>query len=161
MRLNELRPKEGSRKKEKRIGRGIGSGHGKTSTKGHKGGLARSGGGGKGPGFEGGQMPLIRRIPKRGFTSHFPDGAAIVNLESLNQFDAKSTVTPEQLKAAGLVRKSAATVKILGEGQLSKPLMIQAHQFSRSAMEKIQKAGGKADLIKTTSAKTAVSVKAK
>lgn len=161
MRLNELRPKEGSRKKEKRIGRGIGSGHGKTSTKGHKGGLARSGGGGKGPGFEGGQMPLIRRIPKRGFTSHFPDGAAVVNLESLNRFDAKSTVTPEQLKAAGLVRNSAAAVKILGEGELSKPLMIQAHQFSRSAMEKIQKAGGKADLIKTASAKTAVSAKVK
>lgn len=161
MRLNELRPKEGSRKKEKRIGRGIGSGHGKTSTKGHKGGLARSGGGGKGPGFEGGQMPLIRRIPKRGFTSHFPDGAAIVNLESLNRFDAKSTVTPEQLKEAGLVRKSAAAVKILGEGELSKPLMIQAHQFSRSAMEKIQKAGGRADVIKTASTKTAVSVKDK
>ncbi len=161
MRLNELRPKEGSRKKEKRIGRGIGSGHGKTSTKGHKGGLARSGGGGKGPGFEGGQMPLIRRIPKRGFTSHFPDGAAVVNLESLNRFDAKSTVTPEQLKEAGLVRKSAAAVKILGEGELSKPLMIQAHRFSRSAMEKIQKAGGKADVIKTASKKTEVSVKAK
>jgi large subunit ribosomal protein L15 len=161
MRLNELRPKEGSRKKEKRIGRGIGSGHGKTSTKGHKGGLARSGGGGKGPGFEGGQMPLIRRIPKRGFTSHFPDGPAIVNLESLNRFDAKSTVTPEQLKNAGLVRKSAAAVKILGEGELSKPLMIQAHQFSRSAMEKIQKAGGKADVIKTASAKTEISPKAK
>ncbi len=161
MRLNELRPKEGSRKKEKRIGRGIGSGHGKTSTKGHKGGLSRSGGGGKGPGFEGGQMPLIRRIPKRGFTSHFPDGAAIVNLESLNRFDAKSTITPDQLKEAGLVRKSAAAVKILGEGNLNKPLTIQAHQFSRSAMEKIQKAGGKADLIKKASAKKTVSVKVK
>ena len=153
MRLNELRPQTGSRKKEKRIGRGIGSGHGKTSTKGHKGGLARSGGGGKGPGFEGGQMPLIRRIPKRGFTSLYrDDAAAVVNLQSLNRFEAKSSVTPEQLKGAGLVRNSAVAVKILGGGELSKPLMIQAHQFSRSAVEKIQKAGGKAEVIKPASA---------
>jgi large subunit ribosomal protein L15 len=161
MKLNELRPKEGSRKKEKRIGRGIGSGHGKTSTKGHKGGLARSGGGGKGPGFEGGQMPLIRRIPKRGFTSHFPEGPAVVNLESLNRFDTKSTVTPERLKEAGLVRKSVAAVKILGGGSLSKPLVIQAHLYSRSAVEKIQKAGGKAEVIKSTPAKKEISAKAK
>jgi len=159
MRLNELRPQAGARKREKRIGRGPGSGHGKTSTKGHKGGLSRSGGGGKGPGFEGGQMPLIRRIPKRGFTSHFPEGAAIVNLESLNRFEAKSTVTPDQMKGAGLVRKSAAAVKILGDGNLDKPLVIQAHQFSRSAIEKIQKAGGKADLIKPASIKTVIPVK--
>lgn len=161
MRLNELRPKKGSRKKEKRIGRGIGSGHGKTSTKGHKGGLARSGGGGKGPGFEGGQMPLIRRIPKRGFTSHFPDGPAVVNLESLNRFDATSAVTPGRLKEAGLIRRSAGEVKILGEGNLDKPLVIQAHQYSRSAMEKIQKAGGKAEVIKSATAKKGMSVKAK
>ena len=105
-------------------------------------------------------MPLIRRVPKRGFTSHFPDGAAVVNLQSLNRFDAKSTVTPEQLKEAGLVRKSAAAVKVLGEGELSKPLMIQAHQFSRSAIEKIQKAGGKAERIKPASAKKEGLVKA-
>ncbi|MBI3610643.1 MAG: 50S ribosomal protein L15 [Nitrospirae bacterium] len=153
MRLNELQPQPGSRKKEKRIGRGIGSGHGKTSTKGHKGGLARSGGGGKGPGFEGGQMPLIRRIPKRGFTPLFREPAAVVNLENLNRFDGKSAVTPEQLKNAGLVRRSAAAVKILGQGELSKPLTIQAHQFSRSAIEKIRKAGGKADVIRTAAGK--------
>jgi large subunit ribosomal protein L15 len=161
MKLNELRPKEGSRKKEKRIGRGIGSGHGKTSTKGHKGGLARSGGGGKGPGFEGGQMPLIRRIPKRGFTSHFPDGPAVVNLESLNRFDSKTAVTPDRLKEAGLVRKSAEAVKILGEGNLTKPLVIQADLYSRSAVEKIQKSGGKAEVIKSPLAKKELGVKAK
>ena len=105
-------------------------------------------------------MPLIRRVPKRGFTSHFPDGPAVVNLQNLNRFEAKSTVTPEQMKAAGLVRKSAA-VKILGEGDLSKPLMIQAHQFSRSAMEKIQKAGGKAELIKAAFVKSKIFVKTK
>lgn len=161
MKLNELRPKEGSRKKEKRIGRGIGSGHGKTSTKGHKGGLARSGGGGKGPGFEGGQMPLIRRIPKRGFTSHFPEGPAVVNLERLNRFDTKEPVTPDRLKEAGLVRKSAGAVKILGGGSLTKPLVIQAHLYSRSAMEKIQKSGGKAEVIKSPPAKEEIGVKAK
>ena len=160
MRLHELRPQSGSRKKDKRIGRGIGSGHGKTSTKGHKGGLARSGGGGKGPGFEGGQMPLIRRIPKRGFTSRFRDEAAVVNLESLNRFDGNSTVTPEQLKEAGLVRRSATAVKILGQGKLSKPLTVQAHRFSQTASEKIQKAGGKAETIRTTREKTSPSVKA-
>jgi large subunit ribosomal protein L15 len=104
-------------------------------------------------------MPLIRRVPKRGFTSHFPEGPAVVNLESLNRFEAKATVTPEQLKEAGLVRKSAAAVKILGEGELGKPLVIRAHQFSRSAIEKIQKAGGKADLIKAPSKKTVIPVK--
>ncbi len=106
-------------------------------------------------------MPLIRRVPKRGFTSHFPDGPAVVNLQNLNRFEAKSTVTPEQMKAAGLVRKSAAAVKILGEGDLSKPLMIQAHQFSRSAMEKIQKAGGKAEWIKAAFVKSKIFVKTK
>jgi len=161
MRLHELQPKSGSRKKEKRIGRGIGSGHGKTSTKGHKGGLARSGGGGKGPGFEGGQMPLIRRIPKRGFTNRFRDEAAVVNLESLNRFNENSTVTPEQLKEAGLVRRSATAVKILGQGELSKPLTIQAHQFSRSASEKIQKAGGNAEMIRAAAGKTSLSAKAR
>jgi large subunit ribosomal protein L15 len=153
MRLNDLRPQRGSRKKEKRIGRGIGSGHGKTSTKGHKGGLARSGGGGKGPGFEGGQMPLIRRIPKRGFNNRFREAASIVNLQSLNRFEANSTVTPEQLKSSGLIRHSADAVKILGEGALSKPLKVHAHRFSRSAVEKIEKAGGKAERIKRASAR--------
>lgn len=161
MNLNDLRPQRGSRKKEKRIGRGIGSGHGKTSTKGHKGGLARSGGGGKGPGFEGGQMPLIRRIPKRGFKNRFRDAASIVNLESLNRFDANSTVTPEQLKSSGLVRNSAGAIKILGAGALKKPLTVQAHRFSRSAVEKIQKAGGKVEEIKPPSARVDASTRAR
>lgn len=148
MRLNELQPQRGSRKREKRIGRGIGSGHGKTSTKGHKGGLARSGGGGKGPAFEGGQTPFIRRIPKRGFTNRFRHKPAVVNLRSLNRFDPEVAVTPDQLKKVGLIRRSAEAVKILGQGELSRPLVIEAHQFSRSAIEKIQKAGGKTEVIK-------------
>jgi large subunit ribosomal protein L15 len=106
-------------------------------------------------------MPLIRRIPKRGFTNRFRDEAAVVNLESLNRFDGKSTVTPDQLKEAGLVRRSATAVKILGQGELSKALTIQAHRFSRSASEKIQKAGGRAETIKTTSGKTSQSEKAR
>ena len=148
MKLNELRPRPGSRKREKRIGHGVGSGHGKTSTKGHKGQSARTGGG-KGPGFEGGQMPLIRRIPKRGFKNPFRIAPAVVNLEPLNQFDGKVPVTPEKMKEAGLVRRSADLVKVLGVGELKKPLTVLAHRFSRSAMDKIQKAGGKAQVIET------------
>ncbi len=155
MKLNDLKPKAGSKTKEKRIGRGIGSGHGKTSTKGHKGGLARSGGGGKGPGFEGGQMPLIRRIPKRGFRSLFRNEVAVVNLQSLNRLAAKAPVTPVQLKEAGIVRSSATAVKILALGELKRPLTIQAHYFSGSALEKIKKAGGKAEVIPLPKAKPA------
>jgi len=106
-------------------------------------------------------MPLIRRIPKRGFTSRFRDEAAVVNLGSLNRFNGNSIVTPDQLKDAGLVRRSANAVKILGQGELSKPLTVQAHRFSRSASEKIQKAGGKAETIRAVSEKTSPSVKAR
>ena len=146
MRLNELRPAKGARKKEKRIGRGPGSGHGKTSTKGHKGQLARAGGG-KGPGFEGGQMPLIRRIPKRGFHNIFRIEYTVVNLKMLTRFEGQEDITPQRLREAGLVKSRNARIKILGEGELTRPLVIQAHRFSQSAIVKIQKAGGKAEVL--------------
>jgi large subunit ribosomal protein L15 len=148
IRLDQLAPARGAKKKEKRIGRGIGSGHGKTSTKGHKGQGARSGGT-KAPGFEGGQNPLIRRAPKRGFVNIFRKPPAVVNLDRLAGLDASQAVTPERLKAAGVIKASAETVKILGDGTLSGPLTVQAHAFSRSAKEKIEAAGGKAVLIET------------
>jgi large subunit ribosomal protein L15 len=146
IRLDQLAPARGAKKKEKRIGRGIGSGHGKTSTKGHKGQGARSGGT-KAPGFEGGQNPLIRRAPKRGFVNIFREAPSVVNLDRLAGFDATDAVTPERLKAAGVIKASAATVKILGDGTLAAPLTIQAHAFSRRAKEKIEAAGGKAVVI--------------
>ncbi|HLE17963.1 MAG TPA: 50S ribosomal protein L15 [Syntrophales bacterium] len=146
MRLNELRPAKGARKKEKRIGRGPGSGHGKTSTKGHKGQLARAGGG-KAPGFEGGQMPLIRRIPKRGFHNIFRIEYTVVNLKMLTRFEGQENITPQRLREAGLVKSRNARIKILGEGELTRPLVIQAHRFSQSAIVKIQKAGGKAEVL--------------
>jgi len=146
VRLNELRPAKGARKKEKRIGRGPGSGHGKTSTKGHKGQLARAGGG-KASGFEGGQMPLIRRIPKRGFHNIFRIEYAVVNLKMLTRFEGQENITPQRLREAGLVKSRNARIKILGEGELTRPLVIQAHRFSQSAIEKIQKAGGKAEVL--------------
>lgn len=146
MRLNELRPAKGARKKEKRIGRGPGSGHGKTSTKGHKGYLSRAGGG-KGPGFEGGQMPLIRRIPKRGFHHIFRTEYTVVNLKMLTRFEGQEDITPQRLREAGLVKSRNARIKILGEGELTRPLVIQAHRFSQSAIGKIQKAGGKAEVL--------------
>jgi large subunit ribosomal protein L15 len=148
IRLDQLAPASGAKKKEKRIGRGIGSGHGKTSTKGHKGQGARSGGT-KAPGFEGGQNPIIRRAPKRGFVNIFRQAPAVVNLDRLSEMDASQDVTPDRLKAAGVIKASAATVKILGDGTLSAPLTVQAHAFSRSAKEKIEAAGGKAVLIET------------
>lgn len=150
IRLDQLAPARGAKKKEKRIGRGIGSGHGKTATKGHKGQGARSGGT-KAPGFEGGQNPLIRRAPKRGFVNIFKNPPAVVNLDRLSQFDATEAVTPERLKAAGVIKSAAATVKILGDGTVSSPLTVQAHAFSRSAKEKIEAAGGKAVVIDASS----------
>ena len=146
IRLDQLRPAPGARKKEKRIGRGIGSGHGKTSTKGHKGQAARSGGT-KAPGFEGGQSPLIRRVPKRGFVNIFRVEPAVLNLERLARFDAAEAVTPERLCAAGLIKSATATIKVLGQGVLSVPLSIRAHAFSQSAKEKIEAAGGQAIVI--------------
>jgi large subunit ribosomal protein L15 len=145
MRLEELKPSPGSRKKVKRIGRGVGSGHGKTSTKGHKGQKARSGGV-KGPGFEGGQMPLQRRLPKRGFTNIFKKTYAEVNVRDLAGM--AGTVTPELLAEQGLVKKrDVKAVKILGVGELKAAITVRAHKFSKSAMDKIQAAGGKAEVI--------------
>jgi large subunit ribosomal protein L15 len=148
MRLEELRPAPGAKKRRKRVGRGPGSGHGKTSTKGHKGHKARSGGGKVG-GFEGGQMPLYRRLPKRGF---LPPGGktefAVVNLESLAAFGAGSTVDPDGLVQAGLVKNGERSrVKILGSGDLPHALTVKAHAVSESARGKIEAAGGRVELL--------------
>ncbi len=146
MKLHELAPSVGAKKKRKRIGRGPGSGHGKTATKGHKGLLARSGGG-KRPGFEGGQMPLIRRLPKQGFANPFRTEYAIVNLKALANLGAVDPITPQVLIEAGLVKRKLQPVKILGQGDVGKPVVIQAHKFSKSAVEKIVAAGGRAEVI--------------
>lgn len=146
MRLDELKSPPGANKRTKRVGRGIGSGHGKTSTRGHKGQKARSGGGVR-LGFEGGQMPLQRRIPKRGFTNIFRKEYAIVNVQDLNCFDDGTIVTIELLKEAGLVKKITAGVKILGDGELEKELTIQVHKCSQQAEEKITAKGGKFEVI--------------
>lgn len=146
MKLHELGTAEGVKSRAKRVGRGIGSGHGKTSGRGHKGQKARSGGGVR-PGFEGGQMPLYRRIPKRGFTNVFKKEYSIVNLDKLNVFEEGAVVTPEALLEAGIVKKVRDGIKILGNGDLEKSLTVKAHKFSKSAAEKIEAAGGKAEVI--------------
>lgn len=146
MKLHMLSPAVGAKKSPKRIGRGPGSGHGKTATKGHKGILARSGGG-KRPGFEGGQMPLIRRLPKVGFRYPFRTEYAVVNLKSLMALGPVEQITPQVMAEAGLVKRKAQLVKILGVGDLSRPMTIQAHKFSKSAKDKIQAAGGRAEVI--------------
>ncbi|MCP9453375.1 MAG: 50S ribosomal protein L15 [Nitrospira sp.] len=146
MNLHELKPPKGSKKRPKRIGRGPGSGHGKTATKGHKGLLARSGGG-KRPGFEGGQMPLVRRLPKFGFFNPFRTEYAIVNVKSLASFTGTEPITPQALVDAGLVKRKTLPIKILGHGEISKPVVVQAHKFSKSAEAKIQAAGGRVEVI--------------
>ncbi len=146
MRLDELKPAEGSRFERKRIGRGIGSGTGKTSGKGHKGQNARSGGGVR-PGFEGGQMPLYRRLPKRGFTNIFAKEYVAVNVSELERFDNGTEVTAELLKETGVISKVKDGVKILGRGEITKNLTVKVAKFSESAKEKIEKAGGKAEVI--------------
>jgi large subunit ribosomal protein L15 len=146
VKLNDLKPIPGSRKREKRVGRGIGSGHGKTSTKGHKGQGARSGGT-KGPGFEGGQQPILRRIPKRGFRNPFRKEYAILNLSALERFPVDVVVDIAKLRESGLVKESARLIKILGEGEIKKPLVVSAHKFSASAVKKIEAAGGKAEIV--------------
>jgi large subunit ribosomal protein L15 len=146
MKLSDLRPAPGSSKKRKRVGRGDGSGHGKTSCRGHKGQGARSGAGTR-PGFEGGQMPLQRRLPKRGFHNPFRIELAVVNLSQLENFPAGSEVTPETLAERGLVGGKQTRLKILGDGELSKALTVKAHGFSAKAKEKIEAHGGKAELI--------------
>lgn len=146
MRLDELKPAEGSRFERKRIGRGIGSGTGKTSGKGHKGQNARSGGGVR-PGFEGGQMPLYRRLPKRGFTNIFATQYVAVNVSELERFENGTEVTAELLKEVGVISKIKDGVKVLGRGELTKKLTVKVAKFSESAKEKIEKAGGKAEVI--------------
>ena len=146
MKLHELKPSEGSRKVRNRVGRGIGSGNGKTSGKGHKGQNARSGGGVR-PGFEGGQMPLFQRLPKRGFTNINRKDYAVINLNRLNSFDEGTEVTPELLLETGAISKLKAGVKILGNGKLEKKLTVKANKFSASAKEAIEAAGGTAEVI--------------
>lgn len=142
MNLNELKPVEGARHYKKRVGRGVGSGMGKTSTRGHKGQNARSGGGVR-PGYEGGQTPLFKRLPKRGFTNISRKLYAVVNLSDLEaHFESGAVVDVEALKAAHLVKKEYEGVKILGNGELTKPLTVKAAKFSKSATEKITAVGG-------------------
>lgn len=147
MKLHELSPAEGSKKSARRVGRGHGSGWGKTAGKGHKGQKARSGGGVR-PGFEGGQMPLQRRIPKRGFNNIFADKVVTVNLSDLNRkFENGADVTVETLIAAGLVKNSFDAVKVLGNGKLEKKLNVKVSAYSESAKAAIEAAGGKAEVI--------------
>ncbi|MFH1459740.1 MAG: 50S ribosomal protein L15 [Candidatus Omnitrophota bacterium] len=147
LKLNDLKSPKAARKKKKVLGRGSGTGHGKTSTRGHKGQLSRTGKG-KRPGFEGGQMPLIRRVPKRGFTSKFKTEFQIVNVQDLEKFDNKSAVNPAALKKIGLIHKLALPVKILAKGKLTKNIVVKAHRFSNSAIKAIEACGGKAEIIK-------------
>lgn len=146
MKLHELKPAIGSTTAPKRLGRGVGSGLGKTSGKGHKGAKARSGGG-KAPGFEGGQMPLYRRIPKSGFTNIFAKEYATINLSALERFEDGTTVTVALLKGHGLVKQVKDGVKVLGGGELTKKLTVQVDRFTASAKEKIEALGGKAEVI--------------
>ena len=146
MNLNEMKYNEGARRDTKRLGRGQGSGQGKTAGKGHKGQNARSGGG-VAIGFEGGQTPLYKRIPKRGFTNFTRKEYAVINLSDLNKFDDGATVTPEILKSAGILKKQLDGVKVLGAGNLEKKLTVKCNKISASAKEKIEKAGGSVEVL--------------
>ncbi|NMD72382.1 50S ribosomal protein L15 [Bacillus sp. DNRA2] len=146
MKLHELKPAEGSRKERKRLGRGIGSGQGKTAGKGHKGQNARSGGGVR-LGFEGGQTPLFRRLPKRGFTNINRKEYAIVNLDVLNRFEEGTEVTPELLLETGIISSEKAGIKVLANGSVEKKLTVKAHKFSSAAKEAIEAAGGTTEVI--------------
>ena len=146
MRLGTIQPPKGARKDRKRVGRGPGSGHGKTSCKGHKGQKARSGGP-KGAGFEGGQMPLQRRIPKRGFTNNFRVDYAIVNLDVIEKLRPEGTITLELLIDRGVIKDMKSGLKVLGNGTLQGPVTVKADAFSASATDKIQTAGGKAEVL--------------
>lgn len=146
MKLHELKPAQGAKKERKRKGRGIGSGLGKTAGKGQKGQKSRSGGGVR-IGFEGGQMPLYRRLPKVGFTNIFRKEYAIVNIKDLDIFENGTEVTPEVLKEVGLVKTMKNGVKILGNGEISKQLTVKAHKFSKAAAERIVESGGKVEVI--------------
>ena len=146
MRIEDIRPAEGSTKNKKRVGRGFGSGHGKTSCKGHKGQKARSGGP-KGAGFEGGQMPLQRRVPKRGFKNIFRTEYAIVNLDIIDAMKDDAVVTPELLVEKGVIKDLKDGIKVLGNGSIQRPVTIKAHAFSAAATAKIEAAGGKTEVI--------------
>ncbi len=144
--IGTLRPPRGANKRSKRIGQGIGSGHGKTATRGSKGQRSRTGARMR-PGFEGGQMPLQRRLPKRGFTNIFRKHYAVVNLSDLKKFAAGEKVDPARLVELGYIKDLGAGLKVLGDGELTVALTIAAHRFSKSALEKIKKAGGTAEVI--------------
>ncbi len=146
MKIEDIQPAEGSRKRRKRVGRGVGSGHGKTSCKGHKGQKARSGGP-KGAGFEGGQMPLQRRVPKRGFTNNFRVDYAIVNLDVIEKLRSEGIITPELLYSKGIIKDMKSGLKVLGNGAVQGPVTVKAMIFSASAAAKIEAAGGKAEVL--------------
>ena len=146
MRLSELSPSPGSKHKKKRVGRGPGSGSGKTAARGHKGQNSRAGGGTK-PGFEGGQMPLVRRIPKRGFTNIFRQAWTIVNLRDLNRFPAETVVDLEALKEAGLVKSQVKRIKLLGQGEVTVSLVVKVQAVSSQARSRIEAAGGRVEVI--------------
>jgi len=147
MKIQDITPAAGSAKKSKRIGRGMGSGHGRTATKGHKGQKARSGGT-KGPSFEGGQTPLQRRLPKRGFSNYpFKVEYAVLNLGDLDKLAGVDVITPEILIEKNMIKNVRFGIKILGKGSINRPVTIEAHAFSASAIEKIKAAGGKAEVI--------------
>ncbi len=147
MKISELKPSEGSKKERKRVGRGPGSGHGKTSGKGHKGQKSRSGRG-KGPGFEGGQMPLQRRLPKRGFKNYpFSKEFTIINLKDINRLEGVDEISPEILLSKGVIKKLRSGLKVLAKGDIDRPLSIKANAFSKGAIQKITSAGGKIEVI--------------
>lgn len=146
MKLQDLKPAPGSKHSKKRVGRGSGSGMGKTSTRGQKGQKSRSGGGVR-PGFEGGQMPLSRRLPKRGFTNIFAKEYATVNVSALDGFENGSVIDEETLMKAGIVKKPLDGLKVLGDGELTKKLTVKAKKFTKTAAEKIEAAGGKAEVV--------------
>ncbi len=146
MKIENIHAPKGAHKRKKIVGRGIGSGHGKTSTRGHKGQRARSGSG-KRPGFEGGQMSLIRRLPKRGFRSYPDVKFNIINLWQLKELKEVSEITPEYLRMKGIIKGKERLLKVLGEGELDSPVNIKAHAFSKSAVEKINRVGGKVEII--------------
>jgi large subunit ribosomal protein L15 len=146
MKIEDLKPAAGSRKTDKRVGRGIGSGHGKTSCKGHKGQKARSGGT-KGPGFEGGQMPLQRRLPKRGFKNPFRVEFAIINLKDIDKIEGPNVITSDVLMERGIIKDLKDGLKVLGNGEIRRPFTIRAEAFSASALTKITAAGGKAEVV--------------
>jgi large subunit ribosomal protein L15 len=148
VRIGDIGVPAGATKKEKRVGRGPGSGHGKTSTRGQKGQKSRSGAGIR-VGFEGGQMPLVRRVPKRGFTSKFKKIFQVVNLSQLKGFKENSVISPVELHNEGIIKNKMIQVKILGDGEVSKSITVKAHAFSSGAAEKIKKIGGSIELIKS------------